>query len=121
MHESFVHRRSLKSFNSILVILHGKFFSAKERVICPTNSCASRSKQLQSLYPYYVIKRLNIFSDTSAYFGFLDFIHSADGDKKVNEVDKNIRDDEKNDRLSTVSHFNLLTSFVHQLHNQWSS
>jgi hypothetical protein len=51
----------------------------------------------------------------------LDFVYSDGGDKKANDIDKNANDDKKTERLSSVSHFDLSTSFIHQLHNQWSS
>ncbi len=47
----------------------------------------------------------NIFSETKAYFGFLEFVYSNHGDKKVN-------DDDKNNRLSSVSRFDLSAAFA---------
>ena len=59
----------------------------------------------------------NIFSKISAYIGFLDFVYSNDGDKKAKDGHKNTDDDDKNDRLSTVTHFDLSVAFINLINN----
>jgi hypothetical protein len=49
----------------------------------------------------------NVFRETPAYFGFLEFVYSNDDDNKVKSADENANDDDKSDRLSSVSHSDL--------------
>jgi hypothetical protein len=51
-----------------------------------------------------------MFSETPAYFGFLEFVYS-------NDVDKNANDDDKNDHLSMVSHSDHCDSFIKSIIN----